>query len=358
MGLRERNGKWNWRFMLDGQKYSGATDLDATKRNETKALQVEQEYRQALLEGRRPSRRIQVRRFNDAAVEFLEWAKTECREHPNSAKRLKSSFASLTEFFGDVPVSLIDDGQIDKFKERRRAEHKVRDITLRHDLHALSKFFGYAIKQHWTRGNPVCTVTIPSDSDAIREHILTDKEEKTYFERAAKHPDLHDLGRLMINQGGRPEEIVSAAKTDVDFEAGTLKIPKGKSKAARRTLDLTAESKSIIAQRMNGNSPWLFPSKRNPGKHITRLNSAHDRLLAEATKDKIEFNFVIYDFRHTFATRFVEVTPDLTALAAIMGHGSIRLVQRTSIPRKSTRRLLCTGTTSPCRRPRKSGSGV
>ena len=37
--------------------------------------------------------------------------------------------------------------------------------------------------------------------------------------------------------------------------------------------------------------------------------------------------FVLYDFRHTFATRIVQETNcDLPSLAAILGHSSLRLI--------------------------------
>ena len=38
--------------------------------------------------------------------------------------------------------------------------------------------------------------------------------------------------------------------------------------------------------------------------------------------------FVLYDFRHTFATRLAQAGVDLATLAAILGHSSIRIVQR------------------------------
>jgi integrase len=37
---------------------------------------------------------------------------------------------------------------------------------------------------------------------------------------------------------------------------------------------------------------------------------------------------VLYDFRHTFATRLAQAGIDLATLAAILGHSSIRIVQR------------------------------
>jgi integrase len=328
MSLRNRNGIWNYRFKLDGKEYSGTSDLAATKQNMRAAQDQESKHRQELREGRRPSRPIQVREFNEAARSFLHWAKMEYRAHPNSYRRIATSFTSAAQFFGREPVSLISPGRLEEYKAWRVNDHGIRDITLRHDLHALSKFFGYAVKQRWAIDNPIRNVTIPSDADAIRIHVLNFEEEREYFLRAAKHRDLNDLGRLILNQGMRPEEVTSLRKSDVNLHHGQLRIIGGKSPAARRTLDLTSESRVILARRMAGDSKWIFPSSRNPGQSITRVNGAHDRLCAEASKAGIVFTFVLYDFRHTFATRIAQAGIDLATLAAILGHSSIRLVQR------------------------------
>jgi integrase len=132
----------------------------------------------------------------------------------------------------------------------------------------------------------------------------------------------------MLNQGMRPDEVTALHRNDIDLDHGQLHIRQGKSSAARRTLDLTTESRQILASRMSGNSLWIFPSPRNPGHHITRLNGAHDRLCRKALEAGVVLTFVLYDFRHTFATRLAQAGIDLATLAAILGHSSIRIVQR------------------------------
>jgi hypothetical protein len=123
MALRSRNGMWHYRFKLDGKEYSGTTNLADTARNETRARQLEAEHRQALLEGRSPSRRLIVREFEDAAVQFLDWAKTEYRAHPNSHKRIATSFASARAFFEKRPVTMISEREIEAYKVWRISEH-------------------------------------------------------------------------------------------------------------------------------------------------------------------------------------------------------------------------------------------
>jgi len=327
MALRKRNRKWHYRFELDGREYSGATDLVATVRNESGARQMEADHRKALLEGRSPTRRLFVREFTDGVDEFLDWTKSEYRAHPNSHKRIRASMTSAKEFFQNKPLSTICEAEIEAYKVWRINTHEVRDITLRHDLHALSVLFRYAIKQNWARSNPIRNVKIPSGEDAVRMHVISLEEEKEYFLRAARNQNLSDLARLMRNQGMRPEEVVSISKADVHLERGQLHIPFGKTKAARRTLDLTAESRSILARRCQNPSKWVFPSDRKSGAHMTRLNGAHDTACAD-NKTRSELNFVLYDWRHTFATRMAQAGVDLATLAAILGHGSLRVVQK------------------------------
>lgn len=197
MAIRKRNGTWHYRFKLDGREYSATTNLAATARNETEARQLEAEHRKALLEGRAPTRRIIVREFTDAAEDFLRWIQMEYRAHPNSHRRIATSLTSAKEFFAKKPVSTIYEAEIEAYKIWRINEHKVRDITVRHDLHALSVFFKYAIKQYWARENPIINVKIPSDEDAVRIHVITSEEEREYFTRVAKNQNLYDLAMLM-----------------------------------------------------------------------------------------------------------------------------------------------------------------
>jgi len=128
----------------------------------------------------------------------------------------------------------------------------------------------------------------------------------------------------MLLQGPRPEEVMALQKANYDRAKGTVRIEWGKTNAAKRTLNLCGESIEIIERRLCSDGPWLFPSKRKPGDHIRQLHTSHDSCCQDAN-----VSFVIYDFRHTFATRMlIEAGVDMVTLAAIMGHSSIRLLQK------------------------------
>src|ERR1035441_5344189 len=84
MALRNRGGIFHWRFKLDGHEYSGTTDLAATESNMTEAQEIEFAERRALRESGRPTPRIVIRRFVEAAKDFLDWAKANYQAPTNS----------------------------------------------------------------------------------------------------------------------------------------------------------------------------------------------------------------------------------------------------------------------------------
>jgi integrase len=192
---------------------------------------------------------------------------------------------------------------------------------------------------------------IPSDKDAVRLYVLSEVEEEIYFAAARKWPNLRDLGRLMLNQGCRPEEILSLERSAIDLERGLMTIQRGKSRAARRHLYLTGQSRELLTARLSGGtvSRWVFPSSKLAGMRIAKLNGAYERAL-ELTrickscgkrrlehKEKLgckfekgdqRLDFVLYDFRHTFATRAAEGGMPIAILASILGHRDLRSVMK------------------------------
>jgi len=324
MPLKLRGNTWHYRFYIHQREFSGPTGLDATERNRTAAMRIEAEKRRLVLEGKESQLKLQVVTFADAARQFLDWTEGEYADHPNSAKRIATSFASLKKYFGKTPLLQITPGHLDDFKSWRRKEHEVRDVTIRHDLHALSTFFQYAKKHNWCRDNPTRDddFEIPSDADAVRIHVLSTEEERAYFAAAVRFPNLYDLGKLMLNQGCRPEELMELEQVNVNLGSGIFKIISGKSQSAKRELRMTAESKLIFEGRLMKPGRFVFPGKKH-GTHLSKVNGSHDKVL-KATGLK----FVPYDLRHTFATRAARAGMPLPTLAAILGHGDLRSLRK------------------------------
>ena len=82
-----------------------------------------------------------------------------------------------------------------------------------------------------------------------------------------------------------------------------------------------------------GRDQWLFPSPRKGGHHFVKLNNAH----LQACLD-VQVSFVLYDLRHTSATRqLTEVGTDLGTLANLLGHSGFRVVAKYIHPRAKSK---------------------
>lgn len=340
MALRKRGPFWHYRFEVRGQEYAGSTDIPAMDANRKAAQRVEKEQRAKVKERAAQGIIPASSDFAAAAGEFIGWCKdVEYRQKESTARRILTSFASLVGFFGLMPVLDIGAGEIEGYKTHRIKINGVKDVTLRHDLHALSLFFQYAEKMRWRKGNPVREVSMPSDADAVRMHVLTAEEEEKYFKAAFKIVDregrrnLYDVGQVMIAQGCRPEDVMASRKENFNAVASTLQVH-SKSKAGKRTLYLAPGCVEILEARMRTPGPWLFPSERYPGNHITKLTNSHDRACREAG-----VSFVLYDLRHTFGTRqATEEKTDPFTLAAMMGHANLRTIMKYVHPEQSAQK--------------------
>ena len=338
MSVRDRGGKyWDYRFVYRGHEYTGSTGFECSGKdraqNKVLATATEAEIRRLVVHGKADTLKLKAIPFMDAAELFLEDCRINAVE-ASSYKRIKGSFNSLKAYFKKKAVSAISRSNIREYKnwrltQPRRNGRPVKPITVRHDLTSLGKFFKFGVVKDWCHSNPVHEDDVPSDKDAVRIQIVTPEEERCYFAKALKLGlrQLHDLCRLMLLMGCRPEELISVKVThlDLDLPRPRLQIVKGKTKAAKRNLALHGEAKEILT-RLKGaaekaGSEYVFQAERDPKLKLSMST-------VETQQARLEMPFVIYDFRHTFATRALRDGADLVSLAMIMGHDGIRSIMK------------------------------
>lgn len=347
MALDVRNGKLRWRFTLNGHAYGELTDLEDTPRNRTKALQLEMTARKLAMEGKTDEMRLKVIPFTRAVDQFIEWAKGEYAEHPNSWMRLRGSLGSAKRLWEKRSFASINAGDLEDYKTARRTMDEVEEVTVRHDLHALSLLFQYGKKQSWCRRNPVEDVEIPSDKEAVRILVLSPAQERHFFTtvdamiRAARSKNdtrrarglqaIRDLAWLILNQGCRPGEFIALPKERISLEPaegfpfGSFGA-KGKSAAAKRRLPISRFTREVFARRMEDPSVWFFPSERKGGAdHLGSTQRMWEEVRAAVGIEDL----VLYSFRHTFATRAIENgTMTLPELIAVIGHADLRTIMK------------------------------
>lgn len=191
------------------------------------------------------------------------------------AATFTGSSGPFIDCFGLQPVFNVSAAELETFKLRRLAAGRAPN-TVRNDLHAISVFFQYAIRQNWCSENPVRQVRLPAARVTRPFYVVSEDEEKRYFEAARSNPNLCDLARLVLLIGARPVKILRLRAMDFDRRLGNIRIRESKTASGRRTLLLPPEACSIVGRRAEGlaSNAYLFAGREN-GRHAVHMNNAH-----------------------------------------------------------------------------------
>jgi hypothetical protein len=249
-----------------------STSLADTTQNRKLVEATAGAHRQEMIEGRVGIRRLNARPFSDAWQGIHRATKESPQGQAKHLKRIQTSGASLCEYFGKKTIFLINDGDVESYKvwrlgaDEQRNIEPVKPVTVRHDLDNLSLFFQSAKKHRYCRENLVLSQEFekPSDDEGIeRAYMLSIEEERTYFaflrrEGVSEHGNLHDVGRLMIQQDcGRkkrwrcPRECRPRRSNSANREIENKK-------RYRAAAQATTESWQILARRMSSPGHGCF----------------------------------------------------------------------------------------------------
>ncbi len=285
-------------------------------------------------------KRIAIPRFDEAMNDFLAWCKVEHANKPATTRRYHVSSRALLEYFQHIRIDRIDASSVESFKDWRRIQKvqpkktknkktpapttQIKPATVNRELACLKALFFYWIRRKALTVNPVKDLKMLTEEQSF--HVITIEEERTYFQHASD--PLNDIAGMILETGMRPEEIYGMRFYDIRLREGFYFNSEGKTPSARRRVPLTTRAQEIIVKRHEFvEGPFLFPG-RVEGKPIVKVNAAHTATIHRAKLPK----FRLYDFRHTFATRFVEAGGDLVTLAQILGHADLRMVMVYSHP--------------------------
>lgn len=166
-----------------------------------------------------------------------------------------------------------------------------------------------------------------------RDDALTTEEAGAVL-TAARGDRLEAVWVLALKYGMRPTELMALKWSDVDLDAGKLKVAKAKSAAGVRDLPLlagTLEALKAHRRRQNAERLEAGPLWQDTGHVFTRpdglptyhrlLNKSWHSLMAKAeVADRRP-----YATRHTAATMLLEADVPLEVVSAILGHSGISI---------------------------------
>jgi len=334
---REKSGNYCYDFWRDGHRIKEST----RQKSKQTAREIEATRKTDLARGEagiQRQRRPEFRHFVES--EFLPWFQATHRSHGQTYRRHLVSSRPLLKFFSGWLLGEIDSGAIEKYKQRRVSEispatgRRLRPATVNRELAALRAIFGLAVKQRLAKVNPVHGLRfLPEDNEQTR--VVSFEEQACYLQVAV--PRLWEVATLLVNTGMRPEEAYRLKREDVHLTEGYLRVPFGKTWAARRNVPLSREAQILLAGRLEklGTETWVFPGKRDSSRPMGKVSNTHARTVKRAGL----VSFRLYDLRHTFATRAVQSGMDLPTLARILGHAKLNMILRYAHPTPEHQRL-------------------
>jgi integrase/recombinase XerD len=174
---------------------------------------------------------------------------------PSTHTRYLCSMDQMKPYLSGKTLSQITKRLLNDMVEERQKE--VTNATIRRDLTALSKLFGYAIGRDWCENNPAQIVwaSISEDRDPIN---LPHDDDIALVMNQATGPYPY-LMRAALLSGCRIEELVNATRRDFDPVAKTLTIKKAKHNSAR-IIDLSWNNghEFFASLPAFAGKPWLF----------------------------------------------------------------------------------------------------
>ncbi len=175
-----------------------------------------------------------------------------------------------------------------------------------------------------------------------KERFLTPKElarlgrvlETAPAERLASRHSAAAI-RLLILTGCRRNEIMGLAWSDLDFEAGEMRLRASKTggRGGPQAPDARPggggpprppAAAQVLADlpKVEGN-PWVFPGRKK-GAHQTNINDAWERVRKRAHLDGVR----LHDLRHTFASRALAIGEGLPMIGKLLGHTQVNTTAR------------------------------
>jgi len=233
----------------------------------------------------------------------------------------------FTPFFGaQTPIADITAGKIDQFKVFL-LKKKLSPASVNKYLSTLSRLLRHAEIQGWIKSTPTVPRASQKRQDAVEHGIeLSDEQIKALLSAARSvSPDALRYVALGVFCGLRHSEAVRVTWTDVDWQAGTLRLPQQKNKTllfaalglARTVLEETPERERhgvIVGGKVKG--------KRVQVQHCWKTwATIRDRAGLDGLRKVDGKPLGFHDLRHTYVTR----------LYRLLGNDAMKLSRHKSI---------------------------
>jgi site-specific recombinase XerD len=207
-------------------------------------------------------------------------------------------------------------------------------------LRILRAFFAFLVEQDMVLKNPAASLTLPREEQRLTRNILSEKEVMRLLETLRGNDPVSIRNRAIVELfygcGLRTTELCQLKVEDVDFQEQTVTILKGKGGKSRvvpigqyaalylqRYLE---HGRKYMLKGKRTDPGFLFLSQRGHPFNNTTINKSVMR--SAARKIGMKKYLSCYSLRHSVATHLLANHVDITYIARLLGHASLRTTQR------------------------------
>ena len=128
--------------------------------------------------------------------------------------------------------------------------------------------------------------------------------------------------RMLLLTGARRSEITELQWGHVDFERGTISLPRQKGRERRPHVVASAAMDLLSRLPRVEASPWVFPRKADPTRCIAAevVQNGWDRIRSAAGLDGVR----VHDLRHTFGTAASRTGANAFLIRDSLRHANVR----------------------------------
>jgi len=221
-------------------------------------------------------------------------------------------------------LDYIQPSLVDIWKAKRLTDG-VTPQTINRSLNTLKSVISYAYAQgcintNYLQGYKRLKVT----GGSVVRYLSVDEEINLYKEIYKRSDQVRCIVIIMLNTGGRPNEVYSLTWKDIDFNLKNV-IYKGAYTKSSTTRVIPLNEKCIIELlrwKSISSTVLLFPADSISG-YTTSIVLSFKKMLKRAEIS----DFRLYDLRHAFASKLIMNGVDVYTVSKLLGHSDIKMTE-------------------------------
>ena len=243
------------------------------------------------------------------------------RYKPSTITGVRSLLASqLLPEFGSIPLDRIAPARVRRWFE---AYSRTAPVNANRGLDLLRQIMNFAIARGHTDANPAAGI-VPNRRPKLTRFLS--REEIARLHRVLDgqagrgNRQQAEVIRLLLLTGCRRGEIVRLRWSEVQGDMLML----ADSKTGPRKVPLNSQARCILERQPRGESPFVFPSPRDPSRPRHHDFKLWYRVRKEASIEDVR----LHDLRHTVASHAVMNGVPVPVVSRLLGHSNVQMTLR------------------------------